>query len=360
MKKIILHIGSPKTGTSAIQSCLAKNVELLNQFGIDYPEHHTFDLAKKGHITSGNLTMSRNMSSDWFKGQILEKASKSSFDTILFSCEHIFYNVYPVLQSIIQIKEEYHFELILFVRNPIDQLKSTFNQRVKRAGYHGTVQELKPAENRLGIAEEIVRKCNELDIKIKFRNYSICRKNLIHVVSNLIQPNGKLELIYDLPGKVNRSLSKFELELQLQLNEKLKGLGNPPISDYFVNELPDIQEANIIVDENTRQQIIAGQRESLEYINGHLPANEKLTFEEQSFTGHRSEKDYTISSEQITIVAKYMADNFVSFQTKIDKQNEKTNETILQIYGKRFFVFNPNKFKNSVMKRLRWVKHKQK
>jgi hypothetical protein len=304
------------------------------------------------------------MNDDWFTGQVLDKAFKSNFDTILFSSEHIFGNLYPVLETVNQIREKYHFELILFVRNPIEAHKSAFQQLVKRYGYHGTVQELGPTGfNDLSIAEKIVRKCNELDIKINIRNYSICRKNLIHVFSHLVQPNEKLELVYDLPGRVSRSLSKFELELQRQLNEKLEIPFRPFISDYFVNELPDIQEADIILDEKTQQKIIARQRDSLEYLNGHLPANEQLNFEVQSSKDNRSENEYTVSSEQIAIVANYMAGNFGRLQAKLDrlqvnkeKQDRKNNEPVIQVYGKRLFVFNPDKLKNSIVKRLRRAK----
>jgi len=53
--KLTLHIGHGKTGTSALQSFLALNENLLLEYGICYPKNYTFDAAKKGYISSGNL-----------------------------------------------------------------------------------------------------------------------------------------------------------------------------------------------------------------------------------------------------------------------------------------------------------------
>ena len=50
MKNIYLHIGTPKTGTSALQSFLLNNSEELDRQGYDYPEHKV----DVNHISSGN------------------------------------------------------------------------------------------------------------------------------------------------------------------------------------------------------------------------------------------------------------------------------------------------------------------
>jgi len=54
---LYLHIGHGKTGSSALQSFLALNSNLLENYRIEYPEHASFENAINGKISSGNLPL---------------------------------------------------------------------------------------------------------------------------------------------------------------------------------------------------------------------------------------------------------------------------------------------------------------
>ena len=45
-KKFLIHIGYGKTGSTAIQSALAKKQNLLRQYDIDYPSHLLLKMQK--------------------------------------------------------------------------------------------------------------------------------------------------------------------------------------------------------------------------------------------------------------------------------------------------------------------------
>jgi len=83
--KLTLHIGTQKTGSSALQSFLALNSDLLADYGILYPEHSSFSSAKMGEVSSGNLPSGPN---DWVN--YIEKLQKKEFKHILFSNEVLF------------------------------------------------------------------------------------------------------------------------------------------------------------------------------------------------------------------------------------------------------------------------------
>lgn len=54
MKEIILHLGLPKTGSTALQAFLARNYGALLTRSVDYFRMGEFDLALKGRIAAGN------------------------------------------------------------------------------------------------------------------------------------------------------------------------------------------------------------------------------------------------------------------------------------------------------------------
>ena len=95
---VYLHIGAPKTGTSAIQVALARNRAILAQHNVIYPEAPSDKLALDGHINSGNSDLLHLL---LWPNQNNGKAAKRSSKKIenlfeqnrgklvLFSSEHI-------------------------------------------------------------------------------------------------------------------------------------------------------------------------------------------------------------------------------------------------------------------------------
>ena len=54
MKKLIIHIGHGKTGSSYLQSVFALNKDMLKKEGFDYPDHKDSKVAEIGYISAGN------------------------------------------------------------------------------------------------------------------------------------------------------------------------------------------------------------------------------------------------------------------------------------------------------------------
>ena len=86
MDKLTIHLGHPKTGSSFIQTFLALNIDLLNEFGINYPFKGNLPNAKKGYMVNGN------------GGELISKDGKiklkiSETKNILISDEILFYRL---------------------------------------------------------------------------------------------------------------------------------------------------------------------------------------------------------------------------------------------------------------------------
>ncbi|MEZ7490576.1 hypothetical protein QO198_03340 [Pseudoalteromonas distincta] len=126
--KVIIHIGPPKTGTSAIQFSLQRDSKRLAENGIYYPKHTT-DI---NGISSGNLnsiyenTSSGRVVSNAKVVALLAECKKRGLHTLLLSSEFFFERV----SDITEVLPDAHF--IAYIRNPLDSFESLYNQSVKR------------------------------------------------------------------------------------------------------------------------------------------------------------------------------------------------------------------------------------
>jgi hypothetical protein len=126
--KVVIHIGPPKTGTSAIQYCLQHDRPRLAKNGIYYPKHTT----DVNGISSGNLNNIYDVTNS---GRFLNKSKvnklinlceKLGMNTLLLSSEFFFENMNEVSSAFPDAK------FIAYIRNPLDSFESLYNQSVKR------------------------------------------------------------------------------------------------------------------------------------------------------------------------------------------------------------------------------------
>ncbi|WP_298636802.1 hypothetical protein [uncultured Umboniibacter sp.] len=130
MKRVVLHSGPGKTGTSAIQHWFSNHAAELSGEGFWYPEHQ---LDCNG-ISSGNLLRVMKREDDTTlpcakaTQQLLAEFENRDEHTLLLSSEFFFKHI-QALNELIP-----NAEFIVYVRNPIDTLESGYNQGIKRHG----------------------------------------------------------------------------------------------------------------------------------------------------------------------------------------------------------------------------------
>ena len=137
-KRIIIHTGPGKTGSSAIQAWLTKNSKFLLEEKVYYPKH----LISREQISSGNLRAilseptvenRKNSNADWFVDAEKVKTLLADFDAsscsiLLLSSEFFFHRMIEIQKLIPQA------EFIAYIRNPVELLESNYNQAIKRHG----------------------------------------------------------------------------------------------------------------------------------------------------------------------------------------------------------------------------------
>ncbi|MFT6988010.1 MAG: hypothetical protein ACJAT7_003876 [Psychromonas sp.] len=128
-KQILIHIGPPKSGTSAIQYALHNARHILRCEGIDYPRH---EVGPNG-ISSGNMNtiLSLNEDGKWQVCEdkirhVLNEFERSDLDMLLLSSEYFFYLAKEIAKSIPQA------QFIAYLRCPLETFESSYNQSVKR------------------------------------------------------------------------------------------------------------------------------------------------------------------------------------------------------------------------------------
>lgn len=144
MKTIYLHIGYGKTGTSSIQSFLARNRERLLELGILYPvagltydgfkshSHHGLAVFQKSEIPEDVL----HLYSD-----LLDEIESSQQNTVIISSEHFCFIKKEYLHQLKKLLSNYKIKIIFYVRNQANLIESTFLQWQKVGwNYSGEIE----------------------------------------------------------------------------------------------------------------------------------------------------------------------------------------------------------------------------
>jgi len=127
-KRVVVHVGPPKTGTSAIQYWFAKHASLLPD--IYYPSHKV----DKNNISSGHsdLILDRADDLETFVSDtrllnLLNKFKSRPESTLFLSSEYFYRHVIELSQKV-----DLDIEFLFYLRDPIERQQSSYIQGVKR------------------------------------------------------------------------------------------------------------------------------------------------------------------------------------------------------------------------------------
>lgn len=137
MYDVILHIGAPKTGSSAIQNFLLESRSKLVEFGCLYPKHgKDINNVSGGHAELGLAIMNE----EYDKAQALYESyleeARSKKLTLLLSSE----SFYRHPEKLKQLLGDQKIKIISFFRDPLDAIFSNYNQGVKRHFQTNTIE----------------------------------------------------------------------------------------------------------------------------------------------------------------------------------------------------------------------------
>jgi hypothetical protein len=250
MKKLILHIGYGKTGSSALQTWFALNAQQLNKQGVNYAGAN--EEAKAFQVNSGNggLLLSFLNGEDVSNERLMEYYF-GNLDCSLISSEAlqslgtdraVNREDLTRLLSFAQ-KNQIDIRVIAFIRNIYNHNYSNYVQAVKRKGWCMTFENwadeklnIYPIQFFMELRKSVPVSLLNYDSNIHNLAPSFCRAANIEY-SNLLEMRRK---------KVNRSLTHTELKiLQIYIESASEvGLDRSVfariVSDNLVNNFPNV------------------------------------------------------------------------------------------------------------------------
>jgi hypothetical protein len=349
-KRIMVHIGPPKTGSSAIQKWLNENKGLLLANGYFYPSH-TMD---ENGISSGNFRTILDVSSDRKSSfnrkrfeALLDEFLQSSSHTLLLSSEYFIGHV----QNILEVTKNVLF--IAYVRPPIEFVESIYNQSIKRHGQTDIIA----LRNKLaaGAIDKIITLHNEFGGEhFKLRAYSETAgfyKSIIHDFCEAIE--------FDVPAntiskdeRVNRSYSFEVLEFKRWLNRYVGKKYDSELDPLLQKYDGGIKQFSLIpknLFEEYREQSISHIQKNFIKVNlanknhliKHIGAMDRKRYCHQELNKQQFIKmvSYLKNSDYILYI-KLCAE--VARSISVDNQNQQFVQLLMQGYltSKQLFSFS--------------------
>jgi hypothetical protein len=159
-KRVILHVGAPKTGSTYLQAFFSRQADSFRAAGVDYPGAESAHVVETGG-TAGNVAAMlhraglvrqapgtiaiASLGELWNTGctlKIVSAARQSACGTVLFSSEGMVLLHREVLVNLYErLSVDCDPEFIMFVRDPYDCFYSAWRQLVKTGRFLGGLEE---------------------------------------------------------------------------------------------------------------------------------------------------------------------------------------------------------------------------
>lgn len=301
-RRLFLHIGHTKTGSSYLQSVLAGSKAALAEHGLWYPLLPRMARAAQGAITSGN-------------GMLLTAAGRElptpppDMRGAVFSSEKLFGEMRqePFLDGLMRVADALgcgRIEVLLLIRNPMGHLSSAYQQGVKRGGLSETIDAFAPT---FKVPITVRRVLTNLDRHDRFhvtvRNYDRHRHDLLSLLAGFLDMPAD-RLTAPPVERVNRSLDAAEFAVQRRLNAVL-GVCGRLVADPVCEELPDIAPANFAPDHDLQHRVLKRNREAMNFVNARIPPSEHYV--EDVREGDPRPETIAIRPDQLDIIVGQLA-----------------------------------------------------
>lgn len=219
MRRLWLHIGHDKTGSSFLQSSFAIQAGVLERHGIAYPgDPGLLRRAREFGVTSGNAQMAGIkdllamapgdmdvlMSYEGFFNQLAQNPEDTIKDWLWIADTHGFDRI----------------EVLLFIRNPMEHAQSVYMQGVRYRGYSDSFDAYLSEYSRPRFVMKAIQRLRlNPRIGLTIKNYSACKNTIFETTMDWLGLQGAEFETFDKAKNINRGLTDGELTIIRFLNK---------------------------------------------------------------------------------------------------------------------------------------------
>jgi len=303
-KRVFLHVGHGKTGSSFLQSALANSAQALADNGLAYPMK-----------------------------SLLARGWEGPQDTLLISSESFFNKMRPkeFMRPLNALLPKAEMHVILYVRDPLDHAVSKYQQSVKRGGYTGDFESsLKDYKIPGNVANFLTWLRSERPgVQVTLRNYSRHKDDLLATFETWMGLTlGTLQA----PARtqVNRSMTNAEIMLQRAFNAHLDAKTAAIVSNALCEDLPDIRSERPPASPAALEAFLTNMARMIarHRMKEVLPEGEAYHLETLDEAVARFDAappdSYTLSAAQMAVVARALSARIRPIEREERKQLKKT------------------------------------
>lgn len=237
---LLLHIGTPKTGTTALQKFLYDNAEALEKYGWCYPKEKALG-DKNGIIFYDVFEEKLNQDpEDWESIWSILKGKLKNYNVIL-SSENIY--DWDMVQLLQQVKKEYgNLKVLIYLRRQDFYIESYWNQWVKLGHYEKKLEDFITDFSKwssihyLDKLNQICEVIGEENLQVRVFEKGQWKGERRDLFSDLFDAIG-IEPEWEdfhIAGRANERLFGNNLELKRVFNSLPGSDKNPAYQQYFM------------------------------------------------------------------------------------------------------------------------------
>lgn len=240
-RKYFFTLAHTKTGSSYIQSVLARNQQTLSDNGIFYPlTEKDLEQAERGNVTCGN----RSVIDD---DEALQRAF-SVDASLLLSNESMWKRFanpdFVATLAAAADRTQRKVAVFMCIRDPIAHNRSRYMQ-LSQTGIIDmslseffTTKAIRDQRSRFRGIARLMEVCDENNFELTLLDYTDIRSNLLNVFCDFLELEDHLELKVP-QSKVNRSMGAIELGVRRALNTLHSDQANLPRDRNYLRDLVD-------------------------------------------------------------------------------------------------------------------------
>ncbi len=347
-KKVILHIGFHKTGSSALQVFLASNADRLAAAGIGYPYPDPENIVATGGC-SGNAFQVLQRRGFWSAtgGSIESCLTKAYFETLadvidevpqrtaILSSEILSVASRENLTHFVEMLRPFHdMEIVCFVRDPFDMVLSCWLQMIKtgqQAFYFSSyMDKVIDGSNSPSMLNSFAL-FHSLGLPLTVLNFDHHRHNIAVPFLRAIGAENLIDQVeMTTTREANRSLTSSEAHLGVLLHEKVS---NKDLTATFLRavQIRDKPKAAGYYNRDQHQRILDRFASAISLINQYLPDDQKLATQVRN----QPDADFMIMPEDAALLLE-LVEKLIAARTESKGPVEARNATAAMVLPSDF------------------------